>query len=50
MLPTVGEKGWFGVVAVGNSPAEADELYKRVQAIIQAEAQRVTAPMPLPAA
>jgi hypothetical protein len=48
MLPTVGENGRFGVVAVGNSAGEADELYERIQSVIQEEAVRVTTPLPLP--
>lgn len=48
MLPTVGENGRFGVVAVGNSPDEADVLYERVQTVIQQEAERATAEHPLP--
>jgi predicted ATP-grasp superfamily ATP-dependent carboligase len=48
MLPTVGENGRFGVVAVGNSPQGAEELYERVQAVIQEEAERVTLVPPLP--
>ena len=42
MLPTVGENGRFGVVAVGDSPEEAEELYERVQSIIKQEAEQVT--------
>lgn len=49
MLPTVGENGRFGVVAVGNSPEDADELYERIQSVIQGEAERVTTVPPLPA-
>jgi predicted ATP-grasp superfamily ATP-dependent carboligase len=48
MLPTVGENGRFGVVAVGNTPEEADELYERIQSVIQSEAKRVTTAPPLP--
>jgi hypothetical protein len=48
MLPTVGENGRFGVVAVGNSAGEADKLYERIQSVIQEEAVRVTTPPPLP--
>jgi hypothetical protein len=48
MLPTVGENGRFGVVAVGNSSEEADQLYERIQTVIQEEAKRVTTPPPLP--
>ena len=42
MLPTVGENGRFGVVAVGNSPDQADELYERLQAVVQKEAELAT--------
>jgi hypothetical protein len=49
MLPTVGENGRFGVVAVGNSLEEADQLHERVQSVIQDEAERVTTVSPLPA-
>jgi hypothetical protein len=48
MLPTVGENGRFGVVAVGNSPEEADELYERIQSVVQEEAERITTVPPLP--
>jgi hypothetical protein len=48
MLPTVGENGRFGVVAVGDSPEHAEELYERVQSVIQEEAKQVTTPSPLP--
>ena len=43
MLPTVGENGRFGVVAVANSPEDADERYERVQLVIQQEAERLYA-------
>ena len=39
MLATVGENGRFGVVAVGDSPDEAEEFYQRIQAVIGEEAQ-----------
>lgn len=48
MLPTVGENGRFGVVAVGDSPEMAEELYERVQSIIQQEAEQVTTASTLP--
>jgi hypothetical protein len=48
MLPTVGENGRFGVVAVGDSPEHAEELYERVQSVVQEEAKQVTTPSPLP--
>mgnify|MGYP001822320652 CR=1 FL=1 len=49
MLPTVGENGRFGAVAVGDSPEAADELYEKLQAVVQEEAERVTASPQLPA-
>ena len=48
MLPTVGENGRFGVVAVGNSPEQAEELYERIQSVVQEEARRVTEQQSLP--
>ena len=48
MLPTVAENGRFGVVAVGDTPREAENLYRRVQTLIQEEAERVTKASPLP--
>jgi hypothetical protein len=41
------QTGRFGVVAVGNSSAHAEELYERIQAVIQDEARQVTAPRQL---
>jgi hypothetical protein len=49
MLPTVGENGRFGVVAVDNSPKEADALYEHIQTLIQEESKRITTVQPLPA-
>ena len=42
MLPTLGENGRFGVVAVGNTPDEAEELYEKIQSVIQKEAEQAT--------
>ena len=39
MLATVGENGRFGVVAVGDSPGEAEQFYQRIQAVIRDEAE-----------
>jgi hypothetical protein len=39
MLATVGENGRFGVVAVGDSIDEAEQLYQRIQTVIQDEAK-----------
>jgi len=49
MLPTVGENGRFGAVAVGDSPQAADEIYEKLQAVVQQEAERVTGSPRLPA-
>ncbi len=46
MLATVGENGRFGVVAVGDSPDEAEQFYQRIEAVIKDEAERAIA-MPL---
>jgi hypothetical protein len=48
MLPTVGENGRFGAVAVGDSPEAADELYEKLQTVVQEEAERVTGSPQLP--
>ena len=48
MLPTVGENGRFGAVAVGDSPEAADMLYERLQSVVQEEAERVTGSPQLP--
>jgi hypothetical protein len=47
MLPTVGENGRFGVVAVGNSPREADQLYELIQAVVKEEAERAIEYVPV---
>jgi len=48
MLATVAENGRFGVVAVGDSPEEAQALRDRVQSVIEEEARVATAPPSLP--
>ncbi len=48
MLATVGENGRFGVVAVGDSPAEAEQLYQRIQTVIREEAEAAIQNPPLP--
>ena len=40
MLAAIGENGRFGVVAVGDTPAQAQELYERLQEVVTAEAKR----------
>ena len=47
MLATVAENGRFGVVAVGDSPAQAQEFYERIEAAIQSEARTALEPRPL---
>ncbi len=48
MLATAGENGRFGVVAVGDSREEAEELYERTQSVIQDESTQATTPKALP--
>ena len=48
MLATIGENGRFGVVAVGDSLEQALELYDRIQAVVQEEAQKAILPSSLP--
>jgi PGM1 C-terminal domain len=40
MLATISENGRFGVVAVGDSPQQAEELYHRMQLVVRSEALR----------
>jgi hypothetical protein len=45
MLAMISENGRFGVVAISDSPEQAEELYSRMQAIVRNEAlQAVQAP------
>ncbi len=39
MLATIAENGRIGVTAVGNSPEEAEELFNRVQQVLEEEAK-----------
>jgi hypothetical protein len=48
MLATIGENGRFGVVAVGDTPDQAQELYERVQQVIQEEALKAIRVKALP--
>ena len=48
MLATIAENGRFGVVAVGDSPGEAQELYEKVQVVVAAEAREAIKPRPFP--
>ena len=38
MLAALAEDGWFGMTAVGDSPAEADETYRHAIAVLDEEA------------
>jgi hypothetical protein len=45
MLATISENGRFGVVAISDSPEQAEELYNRMQTIVRDEAlQAIRAP------
>lgn len=45
MLATISENGRFGVVAVSDSPEQAEDLYHRMQTIVRNEAlQAIRAP------
>jgi hypothetical protein len=48
MLATIGENGRFGVVAVGDTPEQAQELYDRVQEVVAEEALEAVKPRELP--
>jgi hypothetical protein len=48
MLSALGESGHLGLVAVGDGPAQAEELYARAVALLEEEAARAVAPLPVP--
>jgi hypothetical protein len=48
MLATISENGRFGVVAVGDSPEGADELYRGMQTIVRNEALQAIRAAALP--
>jgi hypothetical protein len=48
MLATIGENGRFGVVAVGDTPEQAQELYDRVQAVVTEESREAIKARELP--
>ena len=48
MLATIGENGRFGVVAVGDTPAHAQELCERVQEVVAVEARQAVMTHGLP--
>ncbi len=49
MLATLAENGRFGAVAIGNSPAEADGLNRRLLEVVDEEARLALVPRALPA-
>jgi hypothetical protein len=49
MLATISENGRFGVVAISDSPEQAEELYNRMQTIIRNEALQAIRAPPIPA-
>lgn len=49
MIGAVSEHGKCGLVAIGNSPEEADTIFERTRAVLDREAGR-SAPSPLPGA
>jgi hypothetical protein len=49
MLASLAENGRLGVVVVGDSPEEADQLYVRVTAVLDEEARLALMSRPLPA-
>lgn len=50
MLATSAENGRIGVTTVGRSPKEADQLFHRIQDVLEEEAQHAQRPLTLPAA
>ena len=49
MLRALGERGFFGLTAVGDSPEEARAIYDRTVEIVTAEAAEAMSERPLPA-
>jgi hypothetical protein len=48
MLSALGESGQLGLVAVGDGFAQAEELYAHAVALLEEEAARAVAPLPVP--
>jgi hypothetical protein len=48
MLTALSERGRLGLTAVGESQAQADELYRRAVAVLDEEAEAAMRPDPLP--
>jgi hypothetical protein len=49
MLASLAENGRIGLVAIGDSAAEADALYRRTQSVLDDESRLALAPRVLPA-
>ena len=49
MLASLAENGRIGLVAIGDSAAEADALYLRTQSVLDDESRLALAPRVLPA-
>ena len=49
MLASLAENGRIGLVAIGNSAAEADALYRRTQSVLDEESRLALTPRALPA-
>ena len=49
MLASLAENGRIGLVAIGDSAAEADALYRRTQSVLDDESRLALAPRELPA-
>src|SRR6185312_2218961 len=49
MLASLAENGRIGLVAIGDSAAEADALYRRTQSVLDDESKLALAPRELPA-
>jgi hypothetical protein len=39
MMAALAEEGWVGMTAVGDSPEEADETYRRAVAVLDDESR-----------
>ena len=48
MLATLAENGQVGATAVADSRAEAEELYQKIQDVLEAEAKEALRPVRLP--
>ena len=48
MLATIAENGRIDVTAIGDSRAEAEELYQKIYDVLQSEAQEALRPAGIP--